>query len=111
MFFNEPIIVCRVQPQFCNVFILEIESVVNSIISLILLVPLDQNESIITLLCEKLSKTDKEDKKQSLRLKLYVLTHVFFQTTHATYLSTAFQYIMLMHLHILQFSFGLFAVC
>ncbi len=47
------------------------EAVINSIISLILIVPLDNNEGLVTALCEKLSKTQPGDKRNSARLRLH----------------------------------------
>ncbi len=47
----------------------------NSIISLILIVPLENNEGLVTALCEKLSKTQANDKKNMARLRL--LTNLF----------------------------------
>ena len=44
---------------------------INSIISLILIVPLDNNEGLVTALCEKLSKTQPGDKRNAARLRLH----------------------------------------
>ncbi len=53
----------------------EVEGAVNSIISLILIVPLENNEGLVTALCEKLAKTQSNDKKNMARLRL--LTNLF----------------------------------
>ena len=61
-----------IQPLFYHV-VLEIESAVNSIVSLVLYISGDQAEALISLFCESVANVEKTDKLHSLRLKLFVL--------------------------------------
>ena len=51
----------------------EIEMVFNGIISLLLVVPAQDAESVVTLFCEKVGKLPDGDKRAGLRLRMYVL--------------------------------------
>ena len=48
----------------------EVETVFNSIVSLILIVPLDQSEKLVVSFCEKLVKTQSGDKRNSIRMRM-----------------------------------------
>ncbi|KAK2181283.1 hypothetical protein NP493_402g01000 [Ridgeia piscesae] len=53
----------------------ELETVFNSIVSLILIVPLDQSEKLVVSFCEKLVKTQAADKKNAVRMR--ILSNLF----------------------------------
>ena len=48
----------------------ELETVFNSIVSLILIVPLDQSEKLVVSFCEKFVKTQTADKKNAIRMRM-----------------------------------------
>ena len=50
--------------------IADLESCMNSLVSMMFLVPADKSEGVITAFCEKLAKTQSGDKKNMTRLKL-----------------------------------------
>ncbi len=50
----------------------EVEGFLNSLVSLILVLPSDQNQSLISAFCDKILQSQNQDKRNTIRLKVYV---------------------------------------